>query len=268
MSMLANAAAHSEVRQRDVQQIVNELRGGGCNARQTLPWLTSDKRLHAVAQRIASGQAMQSSVDAVGYPIAQLSSIHLSGYSETAQLRQLLRAKYCATLLQPDWRQLGIAVQTDDIWIVLATPHTLPMNAREVAQQVLALVNQARSAMRRCGNQAFAATTPLQLNTTLTQAAQLHANDMAQHQRMQHAGSDGSTPAQRVTRQGYRWKTVGENVAAGPGTAQEVVEGWLSSPGHCANIMRPAFREMGLAFAINSHDQYAVYWAQSFASPR
>lgn len=247
---------------------MNDLRGGGCSARQVLPPLTSDKRLQSAALRIAQGQALQAAVDAVGYPIAQLSSIHLSGYNDDAQIRQLLRAKYCATLLQTDWRQLGVANQDDDIWIVLAQPHALPNSAREISEQVLGLVNQARSTTRRCGTQVFAATMPLRLNATLTQAAQRHAEDMATHRRMQHAGSDGSTPAQRITRQGYRWKVVGENVAAGPGAAQEVVAGWLHSPGHCANIMSPAFREMGVAFAINTHDQYAVYWAQSFATAR
>jgi uncharacterized protein YkwD len=108
----------------------------------------------------------------------------------------------------------------------------------------------------------------LHLNAVLNTAAQLHAEDMAKHRQMQHEGSDGSSPAQRVTRQGYRWKAVGENVAAGAGSAAEVVSGWLSSPGHCANIMNPTFTEMGVAFAVNQRDDYAVYWAQSFATPR
>jgi len=47
----------------------------------------------------------------------------------------------------------------------------------------------------------------------------------------------------------YQEKLVGENIAYGPKTADEVVQGWLDSPGHCANIMDPRFAEMGIAYA-------------------
>lgn len=91
---------------------------------------------------------------------------------------------------------------------------------------------------------------------------------MAKYSFMAHEGRDGSTPAQRVTREGYRWTAVGENVAAGPETAEDVMAGWLASPVHCANIMSARYSEMGVAFVVNGEDDFGVYWTLSLAAPR
>ena len=85
---------------------------------------------------------------------------------------------------------------------------------------------------------------------------------------MKHEGRNGSTPGQRVTQAGYRWRAVGENVAAGQPTADAVMAAWLSSPGHCANIMNGQYTEMGIASAANERDKYGVYWTMSLAAPR
>ena len=84
----------------------------------------------------------------------------------------------------------------------------------------------------------------------------------------EHRGSDDSEPAVRVTRTGYRWRTVAENIAAGGTDAQTVVRGWLDSPGHCTNIMGAQFSEMGVAYAVDPKSRAGIYWAQVFASPR
>lgn len=252
----------------DVLDVVNELRNGGCQPRTKLVPLQNNTRLRAVVRQIAGGASAQQAAQSAEYPAVQLSTIHISGYRREAEVRQLLAGKYCKLLMNPDWRQMSSEWRGDKLWIVLAEPHAIPTDQAATAQQVLALVNDARSSARRCGGQRFAPTHALRLNMTLNRTALLHAEDMAKHGRMEHTGSDGSTPAQRATRQGYRWKTVGENVAAGAGTAEEVVAGWLESPGHCANIMSPQFTEMGLGFSVNMRDQQAVYWAQSFGTPR
>jgi uncharacterized protein YkwD len=252
----------------DVRSVVNELRDGGCTSRSKLPPVQTDKRLQAAAKRIAAGSTTENATQAMAYPTMQVSTINLTGYTSDDAVRQLLKQRYCSMLLQPEWRDIASEQRGDSLWIVLAVPHAMPTDSRTMAREVLALVNEARAASRRCGAERYAAVAPLRLNTLLNKSAQLHAADMAQHQKMQHEGSDGSTPAQRITRQGYRWKAVGENVAAGAGSAAEVVSGWLNSPGHCANIMNTTFIEMGIAYSINQHDGYAVYWAQSFATPR
>ncbi len=75
-------------------------------------------------------------------------------------------------------------------------------------------------------------------------------------------GRDGSDPADRVTRAGYRWRSVGENIASGQTTAEQVVQEWLRSPTHCANLMSPSFVEMGLAYAVNVKSAGGIYWVQ------
>lgn len=133
--------------------------------------------------------------------------------------------------------------------------------------EVLKLVNQVRQEGRNCGKEGtFGRTSPLGWNDKLARAAQRHADDMASHNFMGHTGSDGSTMADRITDEGYAWSALGENVAAGQKTPNEVVSSWLSSPGHCANIMNPAFEHMGAARAQGG--SYGVVWAQTFGTSR
>jgi uncharacterized protein YkwD len=139
-------------------------------------------------------------------------------------------------------------------------------DATAVAARVLELVNAAREVSRQCGDRWFETAPPLTLSPILADVALLHAQDMAQQRSMQHRGSDGSQPQERITRAGYRWRAAGENVAAGQPDADAVVAGWLDSPGHCSNIMAPQFTEMGVAFAVVAGNP-PIYWAQAFAAP-
>ena len=69
-------------------------------------------------------------------------------------------------------------------------------------------------------------------------------------------------------RERYKWRMVGENVASGPTTADEVMEGWLASPHHCENLMDPRYTDMGIAYVVDPKSESGVYWAQVFALPR
>jgi uncharacterized protein YkwD len=104
------------------------------------------------------------------------------------------------------------------------------------------------------------------LSDRLQTAAQAHARDMARRNYFDHHAPDGSEPRDRVRRAGYRWALVGENIAFGPETADEVVSGWLASPGHCANMMDPRFREIGVGVA-KGRKRGHIYWVQEFGSP-
>ncbi|MFE6826218.1 CAP domain-containing protein [Streptomyces sp. NPDC057690] len=104
---------------------------------------------------------------------------------------------------------------------------------------------------------------PVALNAVLTKAAQAHSQDMAAQQNMSHTGSDGSDPGARITRAGYVWSTYGENVAYGYTTPEQVMSGWMSSPGHKANILNCAFKEIGVGLA-----QPGSYWTQDFGTAR
>jgi uncharacterized protein YkwD len=90
---------------------------------------------------------------------------------------------------------------------------------------------------------------------------------MAEHNYFEHEDLAGHTPADRVRAVGYREKLVGENIAFGPRTAEEVVQGWLDSPGHCENIMDPRFAQMGIAYAAGRAKR-GLFWVQVFAQPK
>ena len=104
---------------------------------------------------------------------------------------------------------------------------------------------------------------PVKVNTTLTKAAQDHSEDMAASGSMSHTGSDGSSPGDRITRAGYGWSTYGENVAYGYSTPEQVMTGWMNSPGHKENILNCAFKEIGVGLA-----QPGSYWTQDFGTAR
>jgi uncharacterized protein YkwD len=136
-----------------------------------------------------------------------------------------------------------------------------------IRARVVELVNAARASGRRCGSERFAAAPLLDTSRALDNAATDHARDMARRKFFEHRGSDGSEPRDRVRRAGYLSRLTGENIAYGPESAEEVVAGWLASPGHCENIMEPSFRDIGVGFAI-SRKRGQIYWVQTFGAPR
>ena len=119
-----------------------------------------------------------------------------------------------------------------------------------------------------CGTRKLDAARPLRWNEKLGAAAHAHAEDMARNNYFSHESRDGSTPAQRVTRLGYRYRIIGENIAAGQMDPEAPVAGWIKSPPHCANLMNGAFTDMGVAFAVQPKSEMGVYWAQEFGAQR
>lgn len=101
---------------------------------------------------------------------------------------------------------------------------------------------------------------PLTLSSPLTQAAQAHAEDLARRRTLSHTGADGSSVADRVTRRGYRYRRVGENVAfqGGYRDAVQVVDNWMNSSGHRANILQSDFTEIGIGYAASGDRHYFV----------
>jgi len=150
-------------------------------------------------------------------------------------------------------------------------PQTSPARVTHVsaalAMIALRFVNEVRARGTRCGARYFGPAPPLTLSGTLGDVALGHAIDMAQHNYFEHVDLSGQSPADRVRAVGYREKLVGENIAYGPVTVDEVMRGWLASPGHCENIMDPRFLEMGLGYSAGG-DRRGPYWDQLFAAPR
>jgi uncharacterized protein YkwD len=137
----------------------------------------------------------------------------------------------------------------------------------DIRSAFLAAVNQARSVDRKCGNTRFGPAKPVSWSGNLAMAAYLHSKDMVRKNFLSHTGSDGSSAGQRISRQGYPWRTYGENIAAGDQTVSSVIRGWLESERHCRNLMNPAFTEIGAGYAIGPFggNPAARYWTFDLA---
>ena len=141
-------------------------------------------------------------------------------------------------------------------------------SADHLMQRTLELINEARSTARSCGSVSYAAADPLTWDTKLEIAARDHSTDMAQHNFFSHTGSDGSSIGTRVTAVDYNWSNVGENIAAGQTTATQTVHGWVGSPGHCSNLMNPAFTQVAVSCVEDNRTDYNYYWTNVLAAPR
>ncbi|MCK7574608.1 MAG: CAP domain-containing protein [Chromatiales bacterium] len=99
-------------------------------------------------------------------------------------------------------------------------------------------------------------------DSRLQAAAQAHADWMAQASAVSHTGEGGSAWTDRANAAGYAGSYVGENIAAGPMTAEQVMTAWMASPAHHANIVRAAYRDIGVG--IVSGDQYQTIFCVLF----
>ncbi|MFD3937203.1 CAP domain-containing protein [Streptomyces sp. NPDC058611] len=119
---------------------------------------------------------------------------------------------------------------------------------------VLSLVNKERAAAG-CG--------PLAANAKLSAAARAYSDTMARSGVMSHTGPDGSTMTSRVEAAGYKWSRLGENIARGQADAASVMNSWMNSSGHRANILNCDFREIGIG--VHKGDG-GPWWTQNFGT--
>lgn len=268
--LAGGALAQSGEPPRELMAALSASRAQGCAGRPgvRVP-LHAVPQLDRAAQRMARGEAADRAARASGYRPTRLFSANFSGYRSPAAVAKAMAGKYCDALGDPQLTDIGFHQQGSSYWIVLAAPFAPPSaaGAAAVSRAILKLTNDARSQPRNCGGTRFAAAPPLRPSPLLERAAAVHARDMAQHGSLQHEGSDGSAPADRVSRAGYRWRSVGENIASGQTTPQEVVRQWVVSPPHCANLMSARFTEMGVGYAVNKDGAEGIYWAQVFGRP-
>lgn len=129
---------------------------------------------------------------------------------------------------------------------------------------LLQATNQARAKARRCGSVRYARVAPVKWNNALRRAAWDHSRDMANNNFFSHTGSNGLKSWDRARNRGYRYNYIGENIAAGYGSVASVQSGWLRSAGHCRNIMKREYTEMGAACIARSKSDYKRYWTVVF----
>ena len=252
--------------QADPVSALQLLREGGCGG--ILPParpLRHIASLDRAAEQWANGRSLASALS--GYVAQSTAGLHVTGPESATVL--LLRKSNCRTVTNPAFRDVGLYRRGADSWLVLGsgkepTSAQAPMQATRALQ----LVNEVRARGARCGDRAFAPAPPVRLSQTLGGVAFGHADDMAKHNYFEHEDLMGRSPADRVRAVGYQERLVGENIAYGPKSAEEVVQGWLDSPGHCENIMDPRFAEMGIAYAAGQASRRGLFWVQLLVAPK
>lgn len=138
----------------------------------------------------------------------------------------------------------------------------------ERALKMLELVNQFRASGGTCGGASMPAVPPLSLHRLLNASAQAHAADMAANNYFQHESLDGRTPHDRIAATGYRAETSGENIAAGNESAADTFVQWRESPGHCTNMLRDSYTELGVGYVSAPFSGLRYVWVQNFGRPQ
>lgn len=107
---------------------------------------------------------------------------------------------------------------------------------------------------------------PLEMDAVIQVAARGHSIEMGEMRFFDHTSPDGREFDDRMRNAGFSGGSPwGENIAAGQRTPREVVAGWMDSDGHCANIMNPSFRVIGIGYANVEGSPLGHYWTQNFA---
>jgi uncharacterized protein YkwD len=171
-------------------------------------------------------------------------------------------------LLTPEFRDLGIGLarmrgaplytflfaEPEGEWF--ATQTAALHDLRRAQAEMLARVNAERKTV---GAPALTA------NSRLDLAAQRHAEDMLARHYFAHESPEGKTVRERARAAGYDWRAIGENIAEGQLSVDEVMETWMHSPGHRRNILDRDFRELGVGLALGrSGGEWQVVWVQTF----
>lgn len=160
--------------------------------------------------------------------------------------------------------KMSLSVLTLSFLITILSCESIGINAEALSedQQVLKLVNDIRTKGCNCGNKYYPPVKPLVWNETLENVALAHSKDMAQKRYFAHIDKNGNSAEGRLEIAGYNWRSYGENIfqSTDPShTTAVAVQAWKDSPGHCANMMKDHFTEMGIG-------QHGGFWTQLFGS--
>ncbi len=146
---------------------------------------------------------------------------------------------------------------TNDTVIEDATTTTLPATINKTL--MLQLVNEVRQNGCQCGGTYYSPVPTVTWNTNLELAAYNHSSDMYKNDYFSHTSLDGATAGDRIQKAGYAWTAFGENIGKGYSTERSVIEAWIQSEGHCKNLMKKQYKEVGVA-------RVGAYWTQAFGA--
>ncbi|WP_416966555.1 CAP domain-containing protein [Streptomyces sp. 4F14] len=228
------------------------------------PRLASAARAHAAAMAAAGklgvegrdGVSVFQRVTATGFAYLAVGEHLVSGPRTHAEF-----VEYCLstdqarrTLQDPAFTHAGVANAGAYWTAVWASPLT-PAGLDRVEAEVLDLTNRERI---RAGLR------PLAPDGPLARAARAYCVDMAARAFYSHTSPEGTQPWDRAAAAGSAKRSIGENIACGQRSAAEVVEGWMNSPGHRANILKADFTHLGVGFAGGGPS--GTYWTQLFGA--
>ena len=131
--------------------------------------------------------------------------------------------------------------------------------------EVLERINAVRAAGQRCGARVMAPAPALRWDRQLYSAAAGHSADMARRNYIEHLSPEGVHVSHRVDASHYKWKSVGENLAAGDLTIDGAVQGWVASPQHCENLMEPKYVDVAVACSARAGTDLGTYWTMVLA---
>jgi uncharacterized protein YkwD len=137
------------------------------------------------------------------------------------------------------------------------TAASIPSNNEVLVAQVLKLINERRSAI---------GLPEVALDPVLTSMAEAYATEMIEKGFFAHENpTNDDGPGERAYKAGYVFLEIGENLAAGQETAEQVVSEWMASPEHRDMILGMQWREVGIGVRLGG--QYDVYWVLEFGNP-
>jgi uncharacterized protein YkwD len=162
-----------------------------------------------------------------------------------------------AAILWPAEAETPTPVPRAYLPLVSRSPAPTPTPLPDFEQQVIDLINQERGARSLA---------PLHIDDRLMRAARHHSQDMAANNFVSHTGSDGSSPWDRIRREGYPLATDGVTIAAGFPDPISVVAGWRGSSGHWSILMGD-YQDIGVGYAFNTNSDFRHYWTADLAVP-
>ncbi|MGN9762592.1 CAP domain-containing protein [Streptomyces sp. SD31] len=240
------------------------------------PPIALDARLASAAQAHASamaatgrlgvegrdGVSVYQRITAAGYAYLTVGEHLVSGPRTPAEfVAYCLRTEPARrTLHDPAFTHAALAYvrggrSGDTFWTALWARPLTPGDLSRTAAEVVELTNRER---------AGAGLRPLAVDPVLASAAQEHSADMVARAFYSHTSPEGSQPWDRAAAAGSTRRSIGENIACGQRSPAEVVEGWMNSPGHRANILKRDFTHIGIGFAGGG--PAGTYWTQLFGA--
>lgn len=133
----------------------------------------------------------------------------------------------------------------------------------EFERRILELTNEVRAQGANCGGEEFPPAPPVVMQEHLRCSSRLHSVDMVVRDFFEHTNPDGVGPGQRISEAGYNWMGFGENIGWGYASPEGMMEGWITSPGHCSNIMTDWFTELGVGY-FEGPEPSDFLWTQNF----